>query len=75
MSSIAKRSPKQFERIFRLVVLVLGLWLFFDLASHLAAEVLWFQELGYLPVYLLRLENTARTVGDRLFHFIQLSTG
>lgn len=50
--------PGQFwNRVFRLVVLLLGLWLFFDLASHLMAEVLWFQELGYLPAFLLRLKT------------------
>ena len=45
------------NRIFRLVVLLLGLWLCFDIASHLAAEFLWFQELGYLPAFLLRLKT------------------
>ena len=42
---------------FRLVVLLLGLWLAFDLASHLVAEILWFQEVGYLPAFLLRLKT------------------
>jgi uncharacterized membrane protein (UPF0182 family) len=45
------------NRVFRVVVLLLGLWLFFDLASHLAAEILWFQEVGYLPAFLLRLKT------------------
>lgn len=45
------------NRIFRPVVLLLGLWLFFDLASHLAAEILWFQEVGYLSAFLLRLNT------------------
>lgn len=44
------------NRIFKLVVLLLGLWLFFALASHLTAEILWFQELEYLPAFLLRLK-------------------
>lgn len=42
---------------FRLAVVLLGLWLAFDLASHLVAEVLWFQEVGYLPTFLLRLKT------------------
>jgi len=46
-----------FRRIYRLIVVLLGLWLFFDLASHLAAEVLWFQEVGYLSVFLLQLKT------------------
>ena len=43
--------------VYRLIVLLLGLWLGFDLFSHVAAEVLWFQELGYLPAFLLRLKT------------------
>ena len=44
------------SRRYRLIVLLLGLWLGLDLLSHLAAEVLWFQELGYLQPFLLRFE-------------------
>ncbi|GAX44925.1 hypothetical protein NIES4075_59440 [Tolypothrix sp. NIES-4075] len=43
------------KRTFRVFVLLLGLWLLFDLASHLAAEILWFDEVGYLQVFWLRL--------------------
>ncbi|GAB1537687.1 hypothetical protein NUACC21_03370 [Scytonema sp. NUACC21] len=43
------------NRIFRLIVLLLGLWLCFDLASHFTAETLWFGEVGYLREFLLRL--------------------
>ncbi len=39
----------------RLLVLLLGLWLIFDLVSRLGAEIFWFQEIGYLRVFLLRL--------------------
>jgi len=39
----------------RLLVLLLGLWLIFDLVSRLGAEIFWFQEVGYLRVFLLRL--------------------
>lgn len=45
------------NHVFRVVVLLLGLWLFLNLASHLAAEILWFQEVGYLPAFLLRLKT------------------
>jgi len=45
------------RQIYRLLVVLLGVWLFFDLASHLAAEDLWFQEVGYLSVFLLRLKT------------------
>jgi hypothetical protein len=43
------------KRSYRLIFLLLGLWLFFDLASHLAAEIFWFGEVGYLREFLLRL--------------------
>ncbi|MFO0098074.1 MAG: UPF0182 family protein, partial [Aphanizomenon sp.] len=33
----------------------LGLWLFLDIAAHLGAEIFWFQEVGYLEVFLQRL--------------------
>ena len=42
---------------FRLVVLILGLWLTLDLVSRLGAEIFWFQEVGYLQVLLLRLKT------------------
>ncbi|MGI8502393.1 MAG: UPF0182 family protein [Hassallia sp.] len=43
------------KRTFKVFVLLLGLWLLFDLASYLAAEILWFDEVGYLQVFWLRL--------------------
>lgn len=43
------------KRSFRLVALLLGLWLGLDLACSLGAEIFWFGEVDYLPVYLLRL--------------------
>ncbi|WP_017315363.1 UPF0182 family protein [Mastigocladopsis repens] len=43
------------NHIFRPLVLLLGLWLFFDLTSHLAAEVFWFGEVGYLREFWLRV--------------------
>ncbi|AKG21966.1 UPF0182 family protein [Calothrix sp. 336/3] len=39
----------------RLILLLLGVWLLFDLVAHLTAEVLWFQEVGYLWEYVWRL--------------------
>ncbi|PMB51492.1 hypothetical protein CEN39_14990 [Fischerella thermalis CCMEE 5201] len=45
------------NRIFRVITLVLGLWLLFELASRLLAEILWFDEVGYLQEFLLRLQT------------------
>ncbi|WP_084386909.1 UPF0182 family protein [Anabaena sp. CA = ATCC 33047] len=39
----------------RLSIAFLGLFLFGDLSSRLGAEIFWFQEVGYLPVFLVRL--------------------
>ncbi|NMG21562.1 UPF0182 family protein [Brasilonema bromeliae] len=44
-----------FKRGSRLIILLLGLWLFFDLTCHLRAEIFWFSEVGYLREFLLRL--------------------
>ena len=44
-------------KIFRLVTVVIGLWLAWDLLAHLVAESLWFTEVGYLSVFLLRLQT------------------
>lgn len=54
------RSPipnPSMNRIFRVITLVLGLWLLFELASRLIAEILWFDEVGYLQEFLLRLQT------------------
>ncbi|BAZ02416.1 hypothetical protein NIES37_64280 [Tolypothrix tenuis PCC 7101] len=40
---------------FRLLIFFLGLWLLVVLGSRLPVEVFWFQEVGYLQVFLLRL--------------------
>ncbi|MBD2251578.1 UPF0182 family protein [Nostoc parmelioides] len=40
---------------FRLSIVFVGLWLLLDLSSRLGAEIFWFQEVGYLQVFLLRL--------------------
>lgn len=41
--------------IFRVILLLVGLWLAFELVANLIVEILWFQELGYLSVFLKRL--------------------
>lgn len=46
---------KNNKKVYGFVVLLLGLWLFFDLASHQAVEILWFQEVGYFREFWLRL--------------------
>ncbi|MFB2917707.1 MULTISPECIES: UPF0182 family protein [Aerosakkonema] len=43
--------------IFQAIALLLGLWLVYDLLSHLAVEILWFNEVGYLSVFLLSLKT------------------
>ena len=45
------------KQLFRLILLLLGLWLIWDWLSHLVAEILWFQELGYLATFLKRLQT------------------
>ncbi|MGF1939187.1 MAG: UPF0182 family protein [Nostoc sp. ChiQUE02] len=40
---------------FRLLIGFLGLWLLLDLGCRLGADIFWFQEVGYLQVFLLRL--------------------
>jgi uncharacterized protein len=41
-----------------LIPLVLfGLWLAIEIIAHLGAEVLWFEEVGYLPMYLRRISS------------------
>jgi uncharacterized protein len=45
------------NKTFRFVTLLLGLWFAWDLISHLVAEVLWFNEVGYLSAFLKRLQT------------------
>ncbi len=40
---------------YRIIFVLLGFWLIFDLVSHLGAEVLWFEKVGYLSEFILRL--------------------
>lgn len=48
---------KSWNRQLRWAVLLLGLWLGFDLVAHLVAESLWFQEVGYFEVFLRRIQT------------------
>jgi len=45
------------NRLFQVIIVLLGLWLAWDLLAHLVAEVLWFIELDYLSVFWLRLRT------------------
>ncbi len=45
------------NQIFRVVIVLLGLWLAWDLLAHFVAEILWFIEVGYLSAFLLRLQT------------------
>jgi uncharacterized membrane protein (UPF0182 family) len=44
------------KRLFQLLILLLGIAIFLDLASRLGAEILWFQEVHYLSVFLLKFQ-------------------
>ncbi len=39
---------------YRIIAFILGLWLLFDLISHLGAEFFWFHKVGYLSEFILR---------------------
>lgn len=45
------------KRCFQLVTILLGLGLLLDLVSRLGAELLWFQEVAYLSVFLLKIQT------------------
>ncbi|WP_373543246.1 UPF0182 family protein [Chamaesiphon sp.] len=38
-------------------LVLLGLWLSIEIFARLGVEMLWFEEVGYLPIYLLRLKT------------------
>ncbi|MBW4692515.1 MAG: UPF0182 family protein [Lyngbya sp. HA4199-MV5] len=44
------------KRLFQLLAGLLGVWLFFDLLSRFQAEMLWFQEVNYRSVFLLKCQ-------------------
>ena len=43
------------KRNYRIIPILLGLWLIFDLVSRIGAEFLWFDKVGYLSEFILRL--------------------
>lgn len=43
------------KRLFQLLIVLLGIGLLLDLVARLGAEILWFQEVRYLPAFLLKL--------------------
>ncbi|MGC8712179.1 MAG: UPF0182 family protein [Leptodesmis sp.] len=45
------------KRLFQLLIVLLGIAIFLDLISRLGAEILWFQEVHYLSVLLLKLQT------------------
>jgi uncharacterized protein len=44
-----------YQSAIRVIVPIAGLWFGLDLSARLGAELLWFQEVGYLKMYVLRL--------------------
>ncbi|MBD2075582.1 UPF0182 family protein [Phormidium sp. FACHB-592] len=48
------------KRLFQLIIVLLGLGLLLDLASRLGAELLWFREVAYLSVFLLKFQVRLR---------------
>ncbi|MUL36249.1 UPF0182 family protein [Gloeocapsopsis dulcis] len=45
------------NRIFSPLALLIGLWIVVELVTRFIGEWLWFQDVGYLPVLLLRLQT------------------
>jgi uncharacterized protein len=45
------------QRYLLLPVVLLGLWLSIETIARLGGEMLWFEEVGYLPMYLLRVRT------------------
>jgi uncharacterized protein len=56
LPSLSAISQRRYLQIL-LLILVIGLSI--EIVARLGAEILWFQEVGYLPMYLLRLETQA----------------
>ncbi|MFQ4143279.1 UPF0182 family protein [Chlorogloeopsis sp. ULAP02] len=63
------------KQISRLVLLLLGLWLIFELASRLTAEIFWFDEVGYLQEFLLRLVTQLGTWTITFFFSVSFLLG
>lgn len=51
------------KRLFQLLTVLLGVGLLLDLASRLGAEVLWFQEVSYLSVFLIKSQVRLAILG------------
>ena len=45
------------RRYLLLPIVSIGLWLSIEIIARLGVEMLWFEEVGYLPMYLLRLKT------------------
>ncbi|WP_295613569.1 UPF0182 family protein [Chamaesiphon sp. GL140_3_metabinner_50] len=45
------------SRYLLIPIVLFGLWLAIEIVAYLGAEMLWFEEVGYLPMYLLRLSS------------------
>ncbi|MEY4520569.1 MAG: hypothetical protein RLZZ499_3169, partial [Cyanobacteriota bacterium] len=43
-----------YSYLFKTIAIIAGLWLIFEFSSRLFAEILWFQEVDYLSVFLVR---------------------
>jgi hypothetical protein len=51
------------KRLFQLITVLLGVGLLLDVASRLGAEIIWFQEVHYLSVFLLKFQVRLILVG------------
>ncbi len=51
------------KRLFQVLTVLLGLGLLLDLVSRFAAEMLWFQEVNYLSVFLLKFQVRLTLLG------------
>ena len=72
MNQLLQLKPKNaYKFAIRVIVPIVGLWFAIDLLARLGAELLWFQEVGYLQMYLLRLT----TQGVLFFAVFVLSFG
>jgi uncharacterized membrane protein (UPF0182 family) len=52
---LLSQQPAKYQRRYLPILSLLLLWLSIETIAHLGAEILWFAEVGYLPMYLLRL--------------------
>ena len=72
MNQLPQLKPKNaYKFAIRAIIPIVGLWFAIDLSAGLGAELLWFQEVGYLQMYLLRLT----TQGVLFFAVFALSFG